>query len=111
MKYLLILVLLAGSVILSAHPAKEVTLSFDQVTSILTVNFEHKVKDAGEHFIDEIKVYLNKEVIVEQTITLQDNLETGTVVYKIVEAKAGDKIKVKTKCNKIGKKSAELVIE
>jgi len=111
MKYLLILVLLAGSVLLSAHPAKEVTLSFDQETSILSVNFVHKVKDTEKHFIEEVTIYLNKEQIILQTITKQDNLESGVFVYKIVEAKKGDNIKVVTKCNKFGKKSAEIVIE
>ncbi|MCF7918497.1 MAG: hypothetical protein K9N06_01105 [Candidatus Cloacimonetes bacterium] len=111
MKYLLILVLLAGSSLLLAHPASEVTLAFDQETSILTVNFAHNVNDVDKHFIFEILVYLNGEQIIEQLLQKQDNTETGTVIYKIVEAKKGDKIKVRTNCNKTGKKAAEIVIE
>ena len=111
MKYLLLVVLLIGSSLLVAHPASNVNLEFDQETSILTVNFEHKVKDAEKHFIFEIIVYLNKEVIIEQKIERQDSMENGNLVYKIIDAKSGDKIKVRTNCNKTGKKSATLEIE
>ena len=111
MKYLLVLVILVGSALLLAHPASKVDLSFDEETSVLTVNFEHKVKDIDKHFIFEILVYLNGEKVVEQMIEKQDNLETGEVFYKIVDAKPGDEIKVRTNCNKTGKKSAKLVIE
>ena len=111
MKYFLLVVLLIGSSLLVAHPASNVTLEFNQETSILTVNFDHKVKDLEKHFIFEIIVYVNKEVIIEQQIQKQDNLETGSLIYKIVDIKLGDKIKVRTNCNKTGKKSATLEIE
>jgi desulfoferrodoxin (superoxide reductase-like protein) len=111
MKYLLLFVLLIGSSLLLAHPASNVELEFNAETSILTVNFDHKVKDAAKHFIFEIKVYLNKEEIIEQKIEQQDDAEKGTVLYKIIDAKAGDKIKVRTICNKTGKKSASITIE
>jgi len=111
MKYFLFIVLLIGSSLLVAHPASNVTLEFNQETSILTVNFDHKVKDAEKHFIYEVKVYLNKEVIIEQKTEKQDNLESGNLVYKIIDAKSGDKIKVRTNCNKTGKKSATIEIE
>jgi len=111
MKYLLLAVLLIGNSLLVAHPASNVDLEFDQETSVLTVNFDHKVKDAEKHFIFEIIVYLNKEVIIEQQIQKQGNLESGILVYKIIDVKPGDKIKVRTNCNKTGKKSATLDIE
>jgi hypothetical protein len=111
MKYLLIIVLLAGSVLLLAHPASKVELSFDKETSVLTANFDHKVKDIDKHFIFEILVYLNGEKIIEQKLEMQDNLVAGEVFYKIVDTKVGDEIKVRTNCNKTGKKSAKLTIE
>ena len=111
MKYLLVIVLLVSSALLLAHPASKVDLSFDKETSVLTVNFNHKVKDIDKHFILEIRVELNGEKIIEQMLEKQDNLETGEVFYKIVDAKPGDEIKVRTKCNKFGKKSAKLTIE
>ena len=38
-------------------------------------------------------------------------MENGNLIYKIIDAKLGDKIKVRTNCNKTGKKSATLEIE
>ncbi len=111
MKYVLLVICLIGSSLLMAHPASEVNLEFDKETSMLTVNFTHEVKDAAKHFIFEVKVYLNKEEIIEQKIEKQDNVETGKLVYKIIDARSGDKIKVRTNCNKTGKKSATLEIE
>jgi len=75
------------------------------------VEFIHKVDDAEKHFIFEVIVYLNKEEIVTQLIEKQETSEGGSLVYKLVDVNIGDKIKVKTNCNKTGKKSAELVIE
>ncbi|MBT3756774.1 MAG: hypothetical protein HOK80_09235 [Candidatus Cloacimonetes bacterium] len=111
MKFAFLVVFVLGSLLLSAHPASNVELEFNQETSILTVSFDHKVKDAEKHFIFEVTVYLNKEEIIEQKIEKQDDAESGTVLYKIIDAKSGDKIKVKTNCNKTGKKSATLTVE
>ncbi|MDA3812632.1 MAG: hypothetical protein PF570_00095 [Candidatus Cloacimonetes bacterium] len=111
MKYVLLVICLIGSSLLLAHPASEVNLEFDQETSILTVNFDHKVKDAEKHFIFEVIVYLNKEDIIEQKLAKQDNIENGSLVYKIIDAKSGDTIKVRTNCNKTGKKSVTITIE
>lgn len=110
-RIILMMAILISIALLNAHPASIVDLSFDQETSILTVEFEHKVADAEKHFIFEVEVSLNKEEIITQAIEKQDDLNGGSLVYKIVDAKVGDKIKVKTNCNKTGKKSAELVIE
>lgn len=111
MKYILLFVLLVGSSLLMAHPASNVELEFDQEASILTVNFDHKVKNAEKHFITEIIVSLNEEVIIEQKLEHQDNFESGNLIYKIIDAKPGDNIKVKTKCSKIGNKTATIILE
>jgi hypothetical protein len=111
MRNLLLLIILCFAAGLIAHPASNVTLTFDSETKILDVNFDHKVSDAEKHFIFEIKVYLNKDVIIEQELFSQDGTESGSLVYKINDAKIGDKIKVTTNCNKTGKKSDEITVE
>ncbi|MCF7857738.1 MAG: hypothetical protein K9N07_00230 [Candidatus Cloacimonetes bacterium] len=110
MKLLLLVLIIFGSTLLIAHPASEVNLVFDNDNSMLSVNFKHDVKDVDKHFIFEILVFLNQDQIIEQKITRQDKLEGGTLSYKIIDAKPGDTIKVKTNCNKTGKKSAEIEI-
>jgi len=86
-------------------------LTFDKETNLLNVEFIHKVDDVDKHFIFEVIVYLNKEEIVTQLIEKQENPEGGSLVYKLIDVKSGDKIKVKTNCNKTGKKSADIVVE
>jgi hypothetical protein len=53
----------------------------------------------------------NKEEIITQIVSKQETKSSGKVVYKLVDVKAGDTIKVTTKCNKFGKKSAKLVLK
>ncbi|MCF7794414.1 MAG: hypothetical protein K9N09_11510 [Candidatus Cloacimonetes bacterium] len=110
MKFFILIVLILSSAFLIAHPASDIELTFDQETSILTVNYVHEVKDADKHFVYEIIVYMNGDEIIEQKMETQDNSEGGSVLYKIIDAKAGDEIKVRTNCNKTGKKSAEIEI-
>jgi hypothetical protein len=110
-RILIIVIVMLSFTLLKAHPASDVTVTFDKETSLLTVEFVHKVNDADKHFIFEVTVYLNKDEIITQSIEKQDTLDGGSLVYKIVDAKAGDKIKVKTNCNKSGKKSGELELE
>ncbi len=106
-----ILIFILSVFVLDAHPASNVKLDFDMETHQLSVDFTHKVSDADNHFIYEITVYLNKEEVISQKISKQDTNMGGRLVYKIIDAKIGDKITVKTNCNKSGKKSGELVIE
>lgn len=105
------LIVIIGFIPLSAHPASQVTLSYDQETQILRVDFEHKVSNALVHFINKIEVKLNDNIIIEQKIDIQDTKDGGTFIYKVPGLEPGDKISVTTECNKNGKKSAELEIE
>jgi len=97
--------------LLFAHPALDVTLKYLQPSKNLIVVYQHPVKDVKDHYISEIKVELNGKEIITQKLSIQDTQTTGEVSYKIPEAKAGDKITVGTKCNKMGTKKAELTIE
>jgi hypothetical protein len=94
-----------------AHAPQGLELMFDPETKQLHVSFTHKVNDMDRHFIDEVKVEYNGEEIIEQKPSLQENKDGGTFIYKIPEAKVGDKIKVMMNCNKIGKRSEEIEIE
>ena len=93
-----------------AHPANKVTATFNAETSILTVNFEHKVNNTADHFVYSILIQLNGKKAVEQIISVQETAEGGTFVYKMPGLKKGDKINVVTDCNKGGKRSATITI-
>ncbi|MBN2830554.1 MAG: hypothetical protein JXR56_09570 [Candidatus Cloacimonetes bacterium] len=107
----IIVLMILGTALLSAHPASGVKADFDKDTNILMVSFEHEVKNAEDHFIYEINVKLNKKEIINQQISKQETIKGGEYQYKIIDAKVGDTITVTTACNKSGKKSVSLVIE
>ncbi len=104
-----VLLLFAAS--LFAHPASEVTASYDKETMILTVEYKHDVSDPTKHFIDDIEVILAKKDLVVQKLMSQDTIEGGKVLYKIRDLKPGDVLKIKTDCNRFGGKSIEYTIE
>lgn len=94
-----------------AHGPSKIKLSLDAETHVLNVEILHKVRNGEGHFIEWVKVFLNGEEIILQTIGLQPAKEGVKVLYKIPELKDGDEIKVTAKCNKIGKKSAKLTFK
>ncbi|PKN79420.1 MAG: hypothetical protein CVU48_05375 [Candidatus Cloacimonetes bacterium HGW-Cloacimonetes-1] len=104
-KLFAILIMLSTIAVIFAHPASDVKPTFDLSKGSLVITYDHKVKDGGEHFIFDVKILLNKKEIINQKMGKQDSIAGGTVYYKIVDAKVGDKITVVTDCNKGGKKS------
>ncbi len=111
-KYAFILMVLIFTLSsLFAHPANSVDLTFDKATSILKVNFTHKVGDETAHFIYDVEVKLNGKKLINQETLRQDTKEGGYYLFKIVDAKVNDKISVMVDCNKGGKKTETLVIK
>ncbi len=109
----LILISLFGIMLsgLLAHSAQEVTATYDMETKLLKVEFEHKVRDASDHFIYEVKIEVNKKEIITQLISKQETADGGQLIYRIPDLKKGDEVKVVTECSKRGKKSAEITVE
>jgi hypothetical protein len=108
---LMILTSLALCAGLTAHPAKSVILSFNSTTQVLNLTFDHPVKDAGDHFISKVIVKVGDKTLVEQSLGKQDNVESGSLFYKLNSLKPGDKLTVTTECNKGGKLSENLVVQ
>lgn len=110
----IVLIMLMGTMmifLLNAHPASEVKASFDKNTSILKVDFTHKVDNESAHFVFDVEVKLNGKKAVKQELWKQESKEGGSVLYKLTDAKVGDKIQIITDCNKGGKKSETLVVK
>jgi len=109
------LVLLAMMIVLAglavAHPASEIIAEFDLETHTLTIELPHSVKSADKHFIDEIEIKLNGDVIITQKFMSQTNEEMQKASYVIVDAKVSDEIEIKANCNKFGKKKETIEIE
>lgn len=112
MKKVLIIAILSiiAVISLNAHPANTVKAQYDAKTALLTVDFAHKVNSVSEHYIFNLIVELNGKKMVEQNLSRQENLEGGSLVYKMLNLSKGDKVKVTADCNKGGKKSTTITI-
>jgi hypothetical protein len=106
-----ILVILGSVGLVFGHPPKKVDGEFDLESHLLKVVVSHDSKDAVKHFINEIEVKLNGKEIIEQEFGSQQDRSVQEVVYKIIDAKAGDKIEIVAGCNISGKKKAALTVE
>ncbi|MDD3044563.1 MAG: hypothetical protein PHF33_03760 [Candidatus Delongbacteria bacterium] len=108
----IIVTLLSAALALSlyAHPATDIKAKFSAPAKNLVLTYLHPVKDEKSHYISEVKIELNGKTVITQTLSLQDNQASGNLTYKIPEAKEGDKITIKTKCNKIGSKEMTITV-
>lgn len=96
---------------LFAHPASNVTAKFNPDSKILTVKYQHTVKNAEDHYISEVGVYINGNEAVTQKLSLQETLASGELTYKIPDVRSGDQVIVNTKCNKGGSRNYEMKID
>jgi hypothetical protein len=94
-----------------SHPPSGVTARFDTDEHLLTVTVMHSVKDAAKHYVDEIEVDLNGKQMIKQQFNRQTDMKVQEVVYTVIDARVGDKIKVTADCNISGKKSVEITVE
>ena len=94
-----------------AHAPAKVNLSLDEENTILHVRFEHRVRDAAQHFVYRVTVRLNDKEIIDQTLGRQDDETGGSLLYRIAEAKPGDTIEVRVRCNKGGSKTGKITVE
>lgn len=106
----LILLLVLG-VGLFGHAASNVTMSYDAKTKLLTVDFDHSVKNAADHYINNVTVKVSGKEVISQDLTVQESAAGGSLVYKLLGVKAGTVIDVVTTCNKVGKKAAKLTVK
>ncbi len=106
-----ILTLLIFSLGAMAHGPKKVNLSFDKANNTLTADIIHKVKNVEKHYISEITIYVNGEKVMSKTYEKQLDKAHELAEFNLADLKSGDIIKLSAKCNKFGKKSAELTIE
>lgn len=93
-----------------AHPPSEISISFSAETHQLEVNISHEVRDAGDHYIDELVIMINGREIIRQTCLSQMEKKKQRLSYVLPSAKTGDKIEVTARCNKYGNKTMKYMI-
>jgi desulfoferrodoxin (superoxide reductase-like protein) len=107
---IMILGMMLLAVPLLAHRPTGVVLDYDSETSILSISVTHSVNNSSKHYVNKVIVELNGKEIIEQKFKRQTDDELQEVVYKVIDAKEGDKIAVTAYCNISGKKKASLEI-
>jgi len=92
-----------------AHGPKDVTLTYDSDSQTLSVSISHSVSNPQKHYVKKVTITKNGEPVATHEYTSQSTPSSFTYTYPM-EAKAGDTLKVKAKCNYFGSKTGELTI-
>jgi desulfoferrodoxin (superoxide reductase-like protein) len=97
---LICLFIIGSSITVFAHPPKDIAIEFNKETKTLKITVTHPVnpQTIKEHFIKDIKVYLNDEMVIQQTFKSQSSANTQDVSYTLIDAEKGNKIKVEAQC-------------
>jgi desulfoferrodoxin (superoxide reductase-like protein) len=114
MRNRMVLVILAVSFAAAsvlAHPPKRVELDFEIDEHLLKIRIDHEVKDIKSHYIEEIHVKLNDDVVIQQKFTSQQGEDHQEAIYMMTDAELKDKVTVIVYCSISGKKSRTIEIE
>ena len=96
-------------VFLFANPPSRLEAVLDSTGQFLTVRADHPTRDINKHYIKLIVIKLNDKEIISQSLASQADAEYQDAVYKIVDAKSGDKIEAEATCNIFGSKSITII--
>lgn len=107
--FLFICLVLTGTAY--AHPPKDIEISYDPATKILTASIIHDTSNPLGHYIRRADVGLNGKEIVQQEISRQDSNSSQKVSYYIPDTRPGDRLSVKGYCSISGKLKKEIVVE
>ena len=110
-KILVVLCLIWMGTNLFGHAPIGLNLEYDEDTNLLSVEYKHRSGNQNEHFVYSVKIALNSEQIIEQTLSSQESTDGGSVIFKIIDLKPGDEIAVQIDCNKGGRRTQKLKIE
>lgn len=93
----------------SAHPASDMSVSYDDETQEIEVLIAHSVSNKETHYISDVVISKNGEVYNSYNYTSQPTNSSFTYTYEIT-ATAGDEIEVFTECNLGGTLTKQLTI-
>ncbi|NLV81466.1 MAG: hypothetical protein GXZ18_00450 [Synergistaceae bacterium] len=85
-----------------AHPAKNVTVSWDKAQETLQISAEHHVNDASKHYVLSMTIFDgNNQVLIKQ-YTKQDSTEKFSDKVVLKGMNSGTKIRVQLVDNIMG---------
>lgn len=109
--FLLVVLFILSSVSLFSHPASDLEAEFDHETKILDIHFDHSVGNTESHFIEEVIIDVNEQTVITHNISNQEKKTGGRLIYKIPDVLAGDIVRIKVNCNRIGSKEIKWTIK
>lgn len=93
----------------SAHPASEMSVSYNIETELLNVSITHEVTDSTSHYIDQIIIYKNGEVYTSFNYTRQPTNRSFNYSFN-VSANMNDTLEVLTHCNLGGTLTEQIIV-
>lgn len=94
-----------------AHPPKNLIMTWDAASEVLTVKAEHKISNPSQHYVMAINITAEGETIFQKRYDQQASPEYYTDRIPLKGLKKGTKITVNIACNIMGASEATLVIE
>ncbi len=107
---MIVIVLLTAQTV-SAHPPTNVHLSYDKYTKMLKIKISHAVTDPRSHYIEEVTVAVNGDIVLRHTLKMQDTDSSQFLQYTLPDVKPRDRIRVHAHCSSFGKKFKEMTIK
>ena len=96
--YLMLVATIGFSTYAVAHPPQDMELIYDFESEELSVIITHNSPGPTLHYINQIIIKLNNEVVITQDYDSQPSPSEFTYTFT-VQAEAGDKIEVTAVCN------------
>jgi len=93
-----------------ATAPKDVQLSYDSQSQMLTVIITHKSPFPNFHYIKIVEIKNNGNIVSINKYKNQPDKATFTYSYK-TPAKIGDTLEVKASCSLYGSKTVNLIVE
>ncbi|MDD5475585.1 MAG: hypothetical protein PHU03_03620 [Syntrophales bacterium] len=92
-----------------AHPPSNIAMSYDRSEGSLTVTISHTVGNPEGHYIKEVTIASNGQILETFSYTSQPERSTFTYSYRI-DADSGDVLSVKADCSRFGSGSASISV-
>lgn len=92
-----------------AHPPKSLTAEYDNQSQKLTIRIDHGSFSSKMHYISNVEVKKNAQVVINQTYKNQSDKNPFEYTYEI-PAKVGDVLEIKATCNMYGSKTVSITV-
>lgn len=109
-KVVLFASMLIFSANICAHPPKDIKISFNPQTKMLTAIIFHDVLLPKQHYIKTVTVEINTKKVLQHTLSEEESLITETVSYRLPDVKSGDTVSVEAECSISGKLKKDIKI-